>query len=273
MNPPDASWVVRLAAQAGRFYPAEPARLGSDVDGYVRAAQGLAGPAPKAIVAPHAGYEFSGPIAGSAYARLAQGREQFRRVVLLGPSHYEQFTGLAAPEADGFATPLGTVAVDRAAVDRVSRLSEVRVSERAHRPEHCLEVQLPFLQRVLDDFAIVPLLVGEASAEEVGNALALLWGSRETCVVVSSDLSHYRDHAAARALDRTTATRIESLEGDRLDSQCACGWQPIRGLLRLARQKNLRCRTVDLRNSGDTAGPRDRVVGYGAFVFEEVAGT
>jgi AmmeMemoRadiSam system protein B len=190
-------------------------------------------------------------------------------VVLVGPSHYEEFDGIATTDCDAFITPLGTVPVDTAAVDALSELPSVTLSQSAHSPEHCLEVELPFLQSVLDDFSIVPLLVGRAGAAEVARVLDSLWGGEETCVVVSSDLSHYLDYEAARRKDGATAEAIAALRGDRLDSACACGHRAVAGLLHVARRRGLKCRRLDLRNSGDTAGPRDRVVGYGAFAFEE----
>jgi AmmeMemoRadiSam system protein B len=185
-------------------------------------------------------------------------------VVLLGPAHYVAFRGLAASGASAFATPLGEVPVDA----DFTASAPVQDLPAAHRPEHCLEVELPFLQHVLAGFTIVPLLVGDAADDEVADVLDRLWGGPETLVVVSSDLSHYHDYAMARELDAGTAAAIVALDTDLIDGERACGWRPIRGLLQVARQRGLRCRQLDLRNSGDTAGPRDRVVGYGAFAFE-----
>jgi len=259
---------VRPAAQAGRFYPAEPARLRAEIAGFMAAADATGGLAPKAIIAPHAGYMFSGPVAAFAFAALASVRGQIRRVVLLGPAHYVAFRGLATSGASAFATPLGQVPVDADLTARATAGSRVQDLAAAHRPEHCLEVELPFLQNVLAAFTIMPLLVGEAGDAEVVDVLDTLWGGPETLVVVSSDLSHYHDYAAARELDAETAAAIVALDADRIDGERACGWKPIRGLLQVARQRNLCCRQLDLRNSGDTAGPRDRVVGYGAFAFE-----
>lgn len=264
-----APQLIRPAAQAGRFYPANPARLQADVQDYLGRVAPAEGPVPKALIAPHAGYLYSGPVAASAFIRLGPAHARVRRVVLLGPSHYEDFEGLAASAADAFATPLGLVPVDTEAVERALDLPQVRVFDRAHAPEHCLEVELPFLQTVLDDFAIVPLLVGHAGAAEVGEVLDRLWGGEETAVVVSSDLSHYLDPASACARDRATARAIETLRWEALDPHGACGCRPIAGLLRVARARALRAQTLDLRHSGETAGPSDRVVGYGAFAFFE----
>ena len=242
---------------------AVPARLAGAISSRRR-------PAPKAIIVPHAGYAYSGPVAASAYAQLAPARETIKRVVLLGPSHFMLFDGLAASGAEAFATPLGTVPVDTAAVrDICSRLPQVSVRDEAHTDEHALEVQLPFLQVVLADFKIVPLLVGDASDEEITEVIKALWGGDETRLVISSDLSHYHDYQTAQQTDSGTARTIESLNWKALGVEQACGRMPICGLLCAAKERGLRCRTVDLRNSGDTSGGRDRVVGYGAFVFTE----
>ena len=226
------------------------------------------GPGPKALIAPHAGYLYSGPVAASAYAQFLPSRDQIRRVVLLGPSHYVAVEGLATCSAEAFATPLGLVPVDVEAVRRARALPQVRELDEAHEQEHSLEVQLPFLQTVLGDFTLVPLAVGDATPEEVGEVLETLWDGPETRFVISSDLSHYYDIQAARCLDAATAKAIEALKPDDVGEERACGRIPIRGLLQAARRHGLRARTVDLRNSGETAGPHDRVVGYGAFVFE-----
>jgi len=261
---------VRPPAAAGRFYPGNPAELRAMIENFLREAKPVAGPTPKAIIAPHAGYIYSGPIAASAYAQLAPARDTIKRVVLLGPSHFVSFDGLAATSAAAFSTPLGAVSVDTAAIAEIcSRLPQVRVRDEAHADEHALEVQLPFLQVVLGDFKIVPLLVGEANDEEIAEVIEALWGGEETCFVVSSDLSHYHDYQTARQADSETARAIESLNARKLRGDLACGCRPICGLLSAAKEHGLRCRTVDLRNSGDTAGERDRVVGYGAFVFTQ----
>jgi hypothetical protein len=260
---------VRPAAVAGRFYPDDPAELRELVNGLLAQVPPATGPGPKALIAPHAGYLYSGPIAASAYAQLIPASDQIERVVLLGPSHYVAVEGLATSSADGFATPLGVVPVDVEAVRQVRALSQVRESDEAHEYEHSLEVQLPFLQTVLGAFALVPLAVGEATAEEVSQVLEALWGGPETRVVISSDLSHYYDFQTAKRLDSATAKAIEALKPNGVSEERACGRTPIRGLLEAARRHGLHARTVDLRNSGDTAGPRDKVVGYGAFVFEQ----
>jgi hypothetical protein len=261
---------VRPPAVAGRFYPDDPAELRRMVEDFLREVKATAGPAPKAVIAPHAGYIFSGPIAASAYAQLASARDTVKRVVLLGPSHYALFDGLAATGATAFATPLGAVPVDTTAVrDLCSRQPQVSVRDDAHAEEHALEVQLPFLQVLLTDFKIVPLLVGEAGDDEIAAVIEALWGGDETRIVISSDLSHYHDYETAQATDAETARIIEALDWKRLRGDLACGCRPICGFLNAAKERGLRCRTVDLRNSGDTSGDHDRVVGYGAFVFTE----
>jgi MEMO1 family protein len=258
---------VRPTAVAGQFYPADPGQLRAEVEFHLAAARVETSAAPKAAIVPHAGYMFSGPVAGSVYACLAAGRERVRRVVLLGPSHHVAFRGLAASSAAAFACPLGSVALDQEALDRARSLPQVITLEEAHRDEHSLEVQLPFLRTIFPEFKLAPLLVGDAQAEEVSEVLDLLWGGPDTCIVVSSDLSHFHDYQAARRLDRAAAQAIESMEAQNLLEEQACGAKPIRGLLKAARKHGLRCQLLDLRNSGDTAGSRDRVVGYGGFVF------
>jgi hypothetical protein len=262
--------VVRPPAVAGTFYPDDAAMLAATVERDLSRAEtrpAAQGPAPKAMIAPHAGYVYSGPVAATAYARLKPVAGRITRVVLIGPAHYVPFRGLAASSADAFATPLGAVPVDRAAVESVRALAQVAVLDSAHRREHSLEVQLPFLQTVLDEFAIVPLLAGDATYDEVREVLEHLWNGPETLIVISSDLSHYRDYATAQRLDAATAAAIERLRPDDIGGEQACGRIPVGGLLKVARLKGLCARTLDLRNSGDTAGPRGEVVGYGSFLF------
>jgi AmmeMemoRadiSam system protein B len=262
---------VRSPAAAGRFYPADPTELRDLITVFLAQAPPATGPAPKALIAPHAGYIYSGPIAASAYAQLIPDRAVIRRVILLGPSHFVAVEGLAASSAEAFATPLGLVPVDMEALRQIASLPQVKVLDEAHAREHSLEVHLPFLQIVLDRFTIVPLAVGNAMPEEIAQVLEALWGGPETRFVISSDLSHYYDSQAAQRLDRSTAKAIEALKPEAVGEDQACGRIPIRGLLQAASRHGLRARTVDLRNSGDTAGPRDQVVGYGAFVFEETS--
>jgi MEMO1 family protein len=263
---PTESKSVRPPAVAGTFYPDSGLRLSSLVDDLLQTAQAPAGPVPKALIAPHAGYVFSGPIAASAFVQLPE-HGSVRRIVLLGPSHFVPFDGLALSPCAQFLTPLGTVPVDQEAVGQIKSLPQVRVFEAAHSREHSLEVELPFLQRRLGEFQLVPLVVGDASDAEVGEVLDRLWGGPETLFVISSDLSHYYDYDTARGLDSETAQAIEELRPEEIGAGSACGRIPIRGLLWAAGKRGLVARTLDLRNSGDTAGSRDRVVGYGAFAF------
>ncbi len=226
--------------------------------------------APKAIIAPHAGYIYSGPVAASVYALLAPARSRISRVVLLGPTHRVAVRGLALPGCAAFATPLGKVAIDTAAVDALGKLPQVTVNAQAHALEHSLEVHVPFLQVVLEQFTLVPLAVGQAGAQEVADVLDVLWGGPETLIVVSSDLSHYLPYADAQAVDRGTAQAILALAPG-LSHEQACGATPVMGLTHVARRRGLKPELIDLRNSGDTAGDRSRVVGYGAFAFYEDA--
>jgi len=261
---------VRPPAVAGMFYPASADELGADIDGMLDEAAARGEP-PKAIIVPHAGYIYSGPIAAAAYALLRPIRDRIRRVVLLGPAHRLPFRGFALPSVKAFRTPLGDIPIDRPAIDRLRGLPEVKILDEAHAGEHCLEVHLPFLQRTLGSFALLPVVVGVASGEDVAKLLEAVWGGPETLIVISSDLSHYHDYATARSLDGHTAGAIERLDGAALDEDSACGRVPIRGLLEVAKRRGLACRRLDLRNSGDTAGPRDQVVGYGAWALTAAA--
>lgn len=261
---------VRPAAVAGMFYPDAPARLTAQVRGYLADARPSPDDPPKAVIVPHAGYVYSGPVAGHAYARLSALRGVVTRVVLLGPTHRVPVRGLAVPESLAFATPLGVLPIDCAGVERARALPQVVASEAAHAQEHALEVQLPFLQTVLGDFKLVPFAVGHATPEEVAAVLDLLWGGTETVIVVSSDLSHYHRYDDARRIDRDTAEQILALVTT-LDHEQACGATPINGLLRCAQARGLTPSLLDLRNSGDTAGDRARVVGYASFAFNDHA--
>lgn len=264
---------VRPAAVAGMFYPDAPAVLRRMIDDMLAAARPAARPAHiKALIVPHAGYVYSGPVAASAYALVAGLRDRIRRVVLLGPAHRVYVRGLALPEAERFATPLGEVALDRAGMRALRDLPQVTVSAAVHQMEHSLEVQLPFLQTVLGEFSLLPLAVGEATAREVADVLEHVWGGDETLIVISSDLSHFLSAVHARRVDRGTANAILALDAH-LDHEQACGATPVNGLLQAARRHGLRAVELDLRNSADTAGDPQRVVGYAAFAFEAAAVT
>ena len=261
--------IVRPPAVAGQFYPAEPADLERVVQRHLEGAEAPASDLrPKALIAPHAGYVYSGPVAGTAYRALDRVRERISRVVLLGPSHRVYLRGLAAPSAESFATPLGGVPVDREALERILRLQQVTLADAPHAMEHSLEVQLPFLQRALQCFALVPLAVGDASDGEVEEVLEELWGGDETLFVVSSDLSHFLSYESARVIDTGTSRFIETLDPSGIGPDEACGGVAVRGLLLAARRHGLCARTLDLRSSGDTAGSRHEVVGYGAYALQ-----
>ncbi len=265
---------IRQSAVAGTFYPARPDDLRRMVNDFVDTAvspPSLPTP-PKAIIAPHAGYIYSGPIAGAAYAAIRPLAGTIERVVLLGPAHTMPVRGLAAPDAAAFRTPLGDVPLDRAALETILALPQVQMNDAAHDREHGLEVHLPFLQMVLGAFKLVPLVVGDVTPEEVTAVLDQLWGGPETLIVISSDLSHYHDYAAAQALDAAAAQAIEQLNPAGLGRESACGRLPIQGLLLAARRRDLTAHRLDLRNSGDTAGRKDRVVGYGAWAFTRLLG-
>jgi hypothetical protein len=256
----------RSPAVAGIFYPADPGVLASAVNGLLRNANAECGGRIKALIAPHAGFVYSGPIAANAYHALGPVADDIRRVVLLGPAHRVPLRGMAFPSVTAFETPLGPVPLDTRAIARALQLPQTAVSDGAHALEHCLEVQLPFLQTVLRDFEVVPFLVGHCAPEEVAAVLQALWGGDETLIVVSSDLSHFLPYAEAQVVDERTTQAIAARSSD-LAGEQACGAFPINGLMVAARAWDLRVTTLDVRNSGDTAGDRDRVVGYGAYAL------
>lgn len=260
---------VRPAAVAGLFYPGEEETLRRTLDDLLATTDaGPAAPPPKALIVPHAGYAYSGPTAARAYRLLGPLRGTVRRVLLIGPAHRVWLEGLAAPAATAFATPLGRVPVDREAIECIAGLPGVQVSDAVHAGEHSLEVQLPFLQRMLGDFAVVPIAVGVCPADRVAAVVDALWDGAGTLIVVSSDLSHYLDYERARVVDSRTRDRILEHATNLTDRE-ACGARGINGLLRSEGARALRVEAVDLRNSGDTAGDRHRVVGYGSFALRQ----
>ena len=257
---------IRLPAVAGSFYPDNPRTLQAMIDGYLQQLAPV-DKVPKAIIVPHAGYIYSGAIAASAYARLRPRRNAIKRVVLLGPSHRVGFTGLALSHAGSFRTPLGDIPLDTEAIASLSNYPFVQYMDQAHEFEHSLEVQLPFLQIVLDSFHLLPIVAGDCPAEQIEQVLELFYEQQDTLIVISSDLSHFHDYVTAQCLDKETSDKIEQLDYQHLDYDSACGRVPVSGLLALAKKKSLVVETIDLRNSGDTAGDKGRVVGYGAYVI------
>jgi MEMO1 family protein len=264
---------IRSAVVAGTFYPADPVVLRNQIADLLAQADDpppAAAPLPKAIIGPHAGYVYSGSVAARAYARLTEARGRISRVVLIGPSHYVGFRGIAVDTADAWSLPNGRVALDTDAIAQVRQFPMVRPLEAAFAREHALEVHVPFLQHVLgSDFRLVPLVAGDAPADAVAAVFNSLWGGPETQFVISTDLSHYLEYAAAQAADQRTAEAIERLDYEMLRPTHACGCVPTSGMLLSAKQRGMAVERLDLRNSGDTAGPRDRVVGYGAWAFYE----
>ena len=261
---------IRSAAVAGMFYPGDRRTLVAELDellgGVEQSAPRLG--FPKALIVPHAGYIYSGPVAARAYEELAPARGVVKRVVMLGPVHRVPVRGLAIPSDEAFATPLGAIPIDRTALDEVRALPHVVTSDRAHLQEHALEVQLPFLQRQLGDFTLAPFAVGDATVDEVAQVIERLWGGPETLIVISTDLSHYHAYAEARQIDRSTVTRIAGLATD-LNHEEACGATPLNGMLDVARRRNLAIRLLAANNSGDTAGGKGQVVGYSSFALHE----
>jgi len=258
---------VRKPAVAGSFYPAQPDRLRRQIEELLAEAEPAPKITPKALIAPHAGYIYSGLPAATAFATLRDSAQTFARIVLIGPAHYVAIRGVALPTSDAFETPLGRVPVDHDALNEITGLPFVSVNDAAHVPEHALEVELPFLQIVLPSFSLLPLVVGDATAQEVAQVLAQLWSGPETLLVISSDLSHYHSYETARRLDATTAASIENADWASLGPGQACGHLPIAGLLIEANRRNLKARRLSLCNSGDTAGTRNQVIGYGAWIF------
>ncbi len=258
---------VKDAAVAGLFYPGEAGELDSAINSYLAQATTSQVKSPKAIIAPHAGYIYSGSVAGTAYAPIKQLRDQVKRVVLFAPAHRVAVSGIALSSASHFATPLGEVPVAVSTVQELATRNGLDIDDQAFEQEHAIEVQLPFLQKTLASFELIPLLVGDADPIFVDQILEELWGGVETLIVISSDLSHYLDYQAAQEMDNEASAAIESLKPEKLTSHHACGRTAINGLLIAAKKHDLNAHTLDLRNSGDTAGDKSRVVGYGAYLF------
>src|SRR5262245_16516154 len=258
---------TRPSAVAGLFYPGDPDRLRKHVLGLLANLPAPAKTMPKALIAPHAGFAYSGSVAAQAFATLRDFAQTIARVVLIGPAHYVHLRGIAAPTVDAFETPLGCVPVDAEALSAITDLQFVVCTDAPHAPEHALEVELPFLQTLLASFQVVPLVVGDVTPKEIAQVLLQLWDRPETLTVVSSDLSHYHDYETARRLDAETAATIEHGDWASLGPHQACGCLAIAGLLLETGRRDLNIRRLSLCNSGDTAGSRDQVVGYGAWMF------
>jgi AmmeMemoRadiSam system protein B len=257
---------IRQPAVAGAFYPDQPDLLQTVVSDMLSEASERE-LSPKVLIVPHAGYVYSGSIAASGYKQLEPFRKQIRRVVLLGPSHRVPFEGIALPDCDAFSTPLGTIPLDTEVMGNLLRSSQVLTLDSAHSHEHSLEVQCPFLQNTLDDFTLIPLVVGDASSFAVAEIIDHLWGGSETLIVISSDLSHYLPYEEANHRDGLTTKAIEQLSTSLTGGQ-ACGCSPLNGMMKVAQRRGMEVITLDVRNSGDTAGEKDRVVGYGAYVIQ-----
>lgn len=260
--------LIRPPAVAGTFYAGSSDQLSAEVASYLASAE-AGTDVPKAIIVPHAGFIYSGSTAASAYVLLKAAAATIRRVILLGPCHRVPLSGLALSSAEAFSTPLGNVAIDSEAALAIADLPQVQVFDETHTQEHSLEVQLPFLQAVLEDFKLMPLVVGDATSDMVVEILEILWGGSETLIVISSDLSHFLDYEQAQSLDANTCKAIEDLDPAAIGDGQACGRNPLIGLLELARRRGLKVKTLNLCNSGDTAGTKERVVGYGAWAFFE----
>lgn len=261
--------LARPAAVAGSFYPSNRHQLREMVENFLRVNRKESSAEVKGVIAPHAGYMFSGAVAGSAFSTWAGEGNRIGRVVLMGPSHFHPFEGVALSRYEFFSTPLGEVPVDIAAIESLRTLPYVNIDEKAHTREHSLEVELPFLQALLQDFQIVPLVVGHVQAETLRNLMHHLWGGNETKFVISSDLSHFLDYQTARELDERTSASIVTGQCHEVGPEQACGWLPIQGFGPAACDRDLRVENVDLRNSADAGGPPERVVGYGAFWFHQ----
>jgi AmmeMemoRadiSam system protein B len=263
------SMTTRPSAVAGLFYEDDPGRLRTQVLNLLTDVTASSNVMPKALIAPHAGYVYSGRVAAAAFAMLRDSAQTITRVVLIGPAHYVRLRGIAAPTVNAFEAPLGDVPVDVEALSEIADLQFVIRADAPHAPEHALEVELPFLQTALGSFRVVPLLVGDAAPQDVAHVLRRVWGGPETLIVVSSDLSHYHSYETARRLDLATAAAIEHGDWSSLGPNQACGYLAVAGLLMEAKRHTLKARRLSLCNSGDTAGSRDRVVGYGAWMFPQ----
>ncbi len=260
---------ARPPAVAGQFYPDDPDKLSDLLKQMINRAKAVMPQHIKALIAPHAGLIYSGPIAATAYKSIMNQADDINRVVLLGPSHRVGFQGIATISASRYEMPMGSIEIDQAAFKLIEMLPQVQQIDKAHEQEHSLEVQLPFLQMILGSFTLIPLVIGDCSADEVAEVLEILWGDQHTLIVISSDLSHYQSYQNAQRQDQQTSAAILNLSPQKIGYDDACGRNPVNGLLVAARNHHLKPSMIDLRNSGDTAGSHDRVVGYGAYIFTD----
>jgi len=270
---------TRLPAVASMFYPGDFEELRHELRGYLNGSICKKNVSTqnnndisdiRGLIVPHAGYVYSGEIAASAYRLLLQKRGKYKRVLILGPAHHVWISGAAFPSVEFFETPLGKIKLDKLTMEQIiKKLPWVSVNEKAHSQEHCIEVQLPFLQETLDDFLLIPMVVGETKPEQIAEVIYQFIEDKETLIVISTDLSHFHDYETATANDLRTANAIEHLELENLYSEDACGIYPLKGVLSVAQKKNWEVYRLGLCNSGDTSGDRHRVVGYGAWAFTE----
>ncbi len=257
--------LVRQPSVANQFYPANVLELEAQIDQYLSVDATTA--IPKAIIVPHAGYIYSGGIAGQVFSNIIKVADQIKRVVLFGPAHRWGFRGVASSDVDYFLTPLGSIPVDKALQQFAVEEAGVLLEERAFDGEHCLEVQLPFLQKTLNDFKILPLIIGDCESDKVVSLMEALWGEEDTLIVISSDLSHFLDYDHCVAKDRRTADAINEKKYQTLDYHDACGRTGVKAVLKIAQEKQLTVEEVAICNSGDTAGNKERVVGYGGWLI------
>ena len=268
---------VRPPAVASLFYPGEAAELKQNLREMLDEASEAEDPNEdlpadqylKALIVPHAGYVYSGTTAARAYHLLRKNRDDFRRVIILGPAHRVWLEGIAFPGTDAFETPLGRIPLAKQQIRELLRFPEVQLRDDAHQDEHCLEVQLPFLQEILNEFELIPAVVGEISPDSLSGLLENLLEDPQNLLLLSTDLSHFHSYSEAQEIDQETAEAIETFEDDKILPEHACGTLPLRGLLRHARTQGWKIQRLGLCNSGDTAGSKDRVVGYGAWALSE----
>ena len=258
---------VREAAVAGIFYPADVYQLKNDINGYLQHITDNNSGKPKILITPHAGYKYSAQVAASAFAKLRPFKDKIKKVFLLGPSHRVYVNGVALPKEKSFKTPLGIIKVDSDIVEQISKTKPFKFKSTAHKNEHSLEVSLPFLQVVLGNFEIIPMLYGEANPHEIAQTIQPYLERDDSILIVSADLSHYLDYSTAKKVDEQTANNIK--EGKTVDHHQSCGATAINTALIMAQNFGLVPQMLNMANSGDVIGDKDSVVGYGAWSFEK----